>query len=141
MQLTVAGAVCNKCGDAKPLTEFYVSELGAGQRCKTCFRARVGNANRRKGRQSMSWSLAESRWLLRLLRRLPTSELCSYASRPEYATVFRKVIAMEKRGTADAGASRCRCGEEVDHPLHGLCDDCFHAAANALVDATELESA
>ena len=105
MQLTVAAAVCIKCGGAKPLTEFYASELASPgrQRCKVCFRARVGSANKRKGRQSMSWSLDEARWLVRLLRLLPRSELSACARRPEYATVFRKVIAMEQRGTDSAG--------------------------------------
>ena len=106
MLVTVEAAKCILCGVPKPRTEFYKSELKKRMRCKTCFRGRIGAANKRKGRRSWSLSLDESKWLNSLCRALPCSDLSILARRPEYSSIARKAKAM-----ADKGAESKRAGE------------------------------
>lgn len=102
-RITVDALECSVCGERKPLTEFYDSEVCTSKRCKSCFRARIDAANKRSGRRSTSLSVPEVVWLNTLLRALPSSGLRDLARRPEYVVLARKVATMAAQNTKRKG--------------------------------------
>lgn len=95
-RISVEAEVCSKCGETKPHSEFYDSEVRATKRCKPCFRARVDATNKRYGRKSTSVSRLEAIWLDTLFRALPSSDLRNLARRPEYRKLAHKIATMVK---------------------------------------------
>lgn len=97
-EITVPTLRCRgACKQLKPITEFYESELNpvgksGGGRCKLCFRKRVDNANKRAGRQSMSFSKKELVWLRSALHgMLSVSDMHTFAKDPAHTSILRKI--------------------------------------------------
>ena len=94
--------VCTICGLPKPECEFYESEIGNGNRCKPCFRRKQDRQDKRSGRQSMSLTAAEVRWLRRaLLDMLRSPDARQIAANAEYRGISGKIFRMADRSKAN----------------------------------------